>query len=320
MKVWQKKITDVPQRRIPHLLFIAGTKFSFEAGINLYIVTDYLPGGELFCHFEKEGRWFSEERVRFYVAEIVLALEELHNHNIIYRDLKPENILLDATGHIGLCGFGLSRTSKVLRTNTFCGTTEYLAPEVLLDENGFTNMVDFWSLGVLFFHMSFGWSPFYAKDTQQMYKNICFGKARFPRNVLSTEGVNLVKGLLNRNPKHRLGVSGGAEELKRHPFFASIEWDALAKKLVTPPLTPPLESQAGPLVSVLSNSLDNRIATLAANMRSTPFTLGMQANFKGFTFVDERSLDGHVQRLGVPDEEEEQGNDLEDLAIKIHRR
>ncbi|KAL4075799.1 kinase-like domain-containing protein [Scleroderma citrinum] len=223
--------------------FLVGLKFSFQTDCDLYLVTDFKSGGELFWHLQKETR-FSEERARFYVAELVLALEHLHKYNIIYRDLKPENILLDATGHVALCDFGLSKAD--LRsgelTTTFCGTTEYLAPEVLLDEQGYSKLVDFWSLGVLLFEMCCGWSPFYAEDTQQMYKNICFGKIRFPRSVISEDGKLFVKGLLNRNPKHRLGAERDAEELKEHAFFASIDWKALSMKQVTPPFKPAVES------------------------------------------------------------------------------
>ncbi|KAF9246987.1 kinase-like domain-containing protein [Melanogaster broomeanus] len=223
--------------------FLVGLKFSFQTDTDLYLVTDFKSGGELFWHLQKETR-FTEERARFYIAELVLALEHLHKYNIVYRDLKPENILLDATGHVALCDFGLSKAD--LRpdelTTTFCGTTEYLAPEVLLDEHGYSKLVDFWSLGVLLFEMCCGWSPFYAEDTQQMYKNICFGKIRFPRNVISEEGKMFVKGLLNRNPKHRLGSQRDAEELKEHPFFASIDWKALSMKQVTPPFKPIVES------------------------------------------------------------------------------
>jgi serine/threonine protein kinase SCH9 len=104
---------------------------------------------------------------------------------------------LDATGHVALCDFGLSKAD--LRadelTTTFCGTTEYLAPEVLLDEHGYSKLVDFWSLGVLLFEMCCGWSPFYAEDTQQMYKNICFGKIRFPKGVINEDGKQFVKGV-----------------------------------------------------------------------------------------------------------------------------
>jgi len=113
---------------------------------------------------------------------------------------------------------------------------------VLLDEHGYSKMVDWWSLGVLLFEMCCGWSPFYAEDTQQMYKNICFGKIRFPRGVINEDGKQFVKGLLNRNPKHRLGAQRDAAELKEHTFFAPIDWKALSLKLVTPPFKPVVES------------------------------------------------------------------------------
>ncbi|GAA5913655.1 hypothetical protein JCM5296_007275 [Sporobolomyces johnsonii] len=223
--------------------FLLGLKFSFQTQTDLYLVMDYKSGGELFHHLQKEGR-FTEDRARFYTAEIVLAFEHLHKFDIVYRDLKPENILLDATGHIVLCDFGLSKPdlpSDAL-TNTFCGTTEYLAPEVLLDDNGYSKIVDFWSLGVLLFEMCCGWSPFYAEDTQQMYKLICFGKVKFPRGVIGEDGKQFVKGLLNRNPKHRLGANRDAAELKEHAFFSSIDWDLLAARAIPPPFKPYVDS------------------------------------------------------------------------------
>jgi len=223
--------------------FLVGLKFSFQTDRDLYLVTDFKSGGELFWHLQKETR-FTEERARFYIAELVLALEHLHKYDIVYRDLKPENILLDATGHVALCDFGLSKADLPTDqlTQTFCGTTEYLAPEILLDEHGYSKIVDFWSLGVLLFEMCCGWSPFYAEDTQQMYKNICFGRIRFPRGVIGEDGKQFVKGLLNRNPKHRLGAQRDAAELKEHPFFKSIDWTALTLKQVTPPFKPNVES------------------------------------------------------------------------------
>lgn len=134
----------------------------------------------------------------------------------------------------------------------------YLAPEVLLDDHGYSKLVDFWSLGVLLFEMCCGWSPFYSEDVQQMYKNICFGKIRFPRGVIGEDGKQFVKGvsrqtrhegprltslqLLNRNPKHRLGAERDAAELKEHPFFKSIDWHLLANKQITPPFKPVVES------------------------------------------------------------------------------
>jgi len=223
--------------------FLVGLKFSFQTETDLYLVTDFKSGGELFWHLQRDMR-FPEDRARFYIAELILALEHLHKYDIVYRDLKPENILLDATGHIALCDFGLSKADlpSDQLTNTFCGTTEYLAPEVLLDDQGYSKLVDFWSLGVLLFEMCCGWSPFYDEDTQQMYKNICFGKIKFPRNVINEDGKHFVKGLLNRNPKNRLGSQRDTQELKEHPFFKTIDWNALELKQVTPPFIPEVES------------------------------------------------------------------------------
>ncbi|GFP53873.1 serine/threonine-protein kinase SCH9 [Trichoderma asperellum] len=326
MKVLQKKVI-VQKKEVAHTVgernilvrtatsdspFIVGLKFSFQTPSELYLVTDYMSGGELFWHLQKEGR-FDEKRAKFYIAELILAIQHLHNNDIVYRDLKPENILLDANGHIALCDFGLSKANltKNDTTNTFCGTTEYLAPEVLLDESGYTKMVDFWSLGVLVFEMCCGWSPFYAEDTQQMYKNIAFGKVRFPRDTLSQEGRNFVKGLLNRNPKHRLGATDDAEELKRHPFFNDIDWNLLAKKLITPPFKPKLKSATDvsyfdpEFTTALdqNGSLNERAAALARGYAaSTPLSPSVQANFHGFTYVDESALDDHMRDFRNDDE------------------
>ncbi|KAI9830410.1 MAG: hypothetical protein M1826_004833 [Phylliscum demangeonii] len=316
MKVLSKKVI-VQKKEVAHTVgernilvrtamadspFIVGLKFSFQTPTDLYLVTDYMSGGELFWHLQKEGR-FNETRAKFYIAELILALQHLHRYDIVYRDLKPENILLDANGHVALCDFGLSKANltKDDTTNTFCGTTEYLAPEVLLDEKGYTKMVDFWSLGVLVFEMCCGWSPFYADDTQQMYKNIAFGKVRFPRDALSTEGRNFVKGLLNRNPRHRLGAVHDAEELKAHPFFADVDWQALTRKDVVPPFKPKLKSPLDTsnfdpeFTNALqgTSALNSQAAALASHAApaSTPLSPGVQAKFKGFTFVDESMLD-----------------------------
>ena len=327
MKVLSKKVI-VQKKEVAHTLgernilvrtatanspFIVGLKFSFQTPTDLYLVTGFMSGGELFWHLQKEGR-FDESRAKFYIAELILALQHLHQYDIVYRDLKPENILLDANGHIALCDFGLSKANltKDQTTNTFCGTTEYLAPEVLLDEAGYTTMVDFWSLGVLVFEMCCGWSPFYAEDTQQMYKNIAFGKVRFPKDALSLDGRNFVKGLLNRNPKHRLGAKRDADELKEHVFFADTNWDDMMNKRVVPPFKPKLKnvldtSNFDPeFTNALENSasLNERAAQLAAGAMpaSTPLSPGMQANFKGFTFVDESTF-----------EEQFKGQDLETM-------
>ncbi|KAL8295298.1 hypothetical protein RB597_008609 [Gaeumannomyces tritici] len=328
MKVLSKKVI-VQKKEVAHTVgernilvrtatsnspFIVSLKFSFQTPTDLYLVTDYMSGGELFWHLQKEGR-FDEKRAKFYIAELILAIQHLHNNDIVYRDLKPENILLDATGHIALCDFGLSKADLAQNdtTNTFCGTTEYLAPEVLLDEAGYTKMVDFWSLGVLVFEMCCGWSPFYAEDTQQMYKNIAFGKVRFPRDTLSVDGRNFVKGLLNRNPRHRLGATNDAEELKQHPFFKDVDWDALQKRLISPPFKPKLKSETDvsyfdpEFTNALqaNGSLNERAAALAKGYgASTPLSPSVQANFQGFTFTGESTLEEQMKdRYGHEDED-----------------
>ncbi|EGW33203.1 uncharacterized protein SPAPADRAFT_150965 [Spathaspora passalidarum NRRL Y-27907] len=312
MKVLSKKVI-VKKKEIAHTIgernilvrtsaaaspFIVGLKFSFQTPTDLYLVTDYMSGGELFWHLQKEGR-FPEDRAKFYIAELVLALEHLHDNDIVYRDLKPENILLDANGHIALCDFGLSKANlnNDGTTNTFCGTTEYLAPEVLLDESGYTKMVDFWSLGVLIFEMCCGWSPFYADNVQQMYKNIAFGKVRFPKEVLSPEGRSFVKGLLNRNPKHRLGATNDARELRAHAFFADIDWNLLKAKSIPPPFKPHLTSETD--TSNFDPEFTNESTSVLKKqmeMASTPLSPGIQANFKGFTYVDASTMDDNFAK------------------------
>ncbi|KAL8848477.1 MAG: hypothetical protein Q9221_006529, partial [Calogaya cf. arnoldii] len=344
MKVLSKKVI-VQKKEVAHTLgernilvrtameespFIVGLKFSFQTATDLYLVTSYMSGGELFWHLQKAGR-FNEGRAKFYIAELILALQHLHKYDIVYRDLKPENILLDANGHIALCDFGLSKANltKDDTTNTFCGTTEYLAPEVLLDEQGYTTMVDFWSLGVLVFEMCCGWSPFYADDTQQMYKNIAFGKVRFPRDALSNEGRNFVKGLLNRNPRHRLGAVNDAEDLKVHPFFNDMDWDALANKRIVPPFKPQLKSVLDTsnfdpeFTNALetSSSLNARAAALTSGVMpaSTPLSPGMQANFKGFTFVDESTMNEQFQARDADNMDQDEHDDAQATNIRGYR-
>lgn len=283
--------------------FIVGLKFSFQTPTDLYLVIDFMAGGELFWHLQKAGR-FSELRSKFYIAELVVALEYLHDNDIVYRDLKPENILLDSEGHIALCDFGLSKDDLKDRTNTFCGTTEYLAPELLLDETGYTKMVDFWSLGVLIFEMCCGWSPFFAEDNQKMYQKIAFGKVKFPRDVLSPAGRSFVKGLLNRNPRHRLGAIDDGRELRRHPFLEDVNWTMLLKKQIQPPFKPIIQdnldtSNFDPhfttheidhdLFLPKSNN-NNSVNSGSQKVKNTPLSQTIQNQFQGFTFVDHSAI------------------------------
>lgn len=220
--------------------FIVPLKFSFQSPEKLYLVLAFVNGGELFHHLQREGR-FDLNRSRFYTAELLCALECLHEYNVIYRDLKPENILLDYTGHIALCDFGLCKLNMEgqEKTNTFCGTPEYLAPELLLGQ-GYSKVVDWWTLGVLFYEMLTGLPPFYDQDTNEMYRKILQDPLRFPDDM-DREARSLLQGLLIRDPKKRLGINGAAE-IKAHPFFAQIDWKRLMAKKYAAPFKPAVES------------------------------------------------------------------------------
>eukprot|EP01132_Coremiostelium_polycephalum_P005243 gene5243-6524_t len=231
--------------------FIVRLHFAFQNDEFLFMCMDYIPGGELFHHLQKAGR-FPEELAKFYIAEVILSLNYLHSNNIIYRDIKPENILLDAEGHIKLTDFGLSKsgiTSVVggkygegQFATTFCGTPEYLAPEIITGV-GHGKAADWWSVGILLFEMLTGRSPFLASNRNDMYKAMIQGNLRLPL-FLSSEAQDLLEKLLVPDPKKRLG-SHGVEEITNHPFFELIPWRMLESKMITPPFKPTVK-EIGP--------------------------------------------------------------------------
>jgi serum/glucocorticoid-regulated kinase 2 len=218
--------------------FIVPLKFSFQSPEKLYFVLAFVNGGELFHHLQREQR-FDINRARFYTAELLCALECLHGFKVIYRDLKPENILLDYTGHIALCDFGLCKLDMKDedRTNTFCGTPEYLAPELLLG-NGYTKTVDWWTLGVLLYEMLTGLPPFYDENTNEMYRKILQEPLTFPSSdIVPPAARDLLTRLLDRDPVRRLGANGAAE-IKSHHFFANIDWRKLLQRKYEPSFRP----------------------------------------------------------------------------------
>ncbi|CAK44201.1 serine/threonine-protein kinase gad8 [Aspergillus awamori] len=218
--------------------FIVPLKFSFQSPEKLYLVLAFVNGGELFHHLQREQR-FDINRARFYTAELLCALECLHGFKVIYRDLKPENILLDYTGHIALCDFGLCKLDMKDedRTNTFCGTPEYLAPELLLG-NGYTKTVDWWTLGVLLYEMLTGLPPFYDENTNDMYRKILQEPLTFPStDIVPPAARDLLSRLLDRDPQRRLGANGAAE-IKSHHFFANIDWRKLLQRKYEPSFRP----------------------------------------------------------------------------------
>uniref|UniRef100_A0A4W4EQ44 non-specific serine/threonine protein kinase n=1 Tax=Electrophorus electricus TaxID=8005 RepID=A0A4W4EQ44_ELEEL len=197
----------------------------------------------LFFHLSRE-RVFTEERARFYGAEIVSALKYLHSRDVVYRDLKLENLMLDKDGHIKITDFGLCKEgiTNDATMKTFCGTPEYLAPEVL-EDNDYGRAVDWWGLGVVMYEMMCGRLPFYNQDHERLFELILMEEIRFPRN-LSPEAKSLLAGLLKKDPKQRLGGSpDDAKEVMAHKFFSSVNWqDVLQKKLI-PPFKPQVTSE-----------------------------------------------------------------------------
>lgn len=190
----------------------------------MYFIIDFLNGGELFTYLRKEQR-FGEQRAKIYAAEIIVAIGCLHKAGIIYRDLKPENVLLDKDGHIRITDFGLSKQNMGHNelTHSFCGTPEYLAPEIIKGD-GHSRGADWWSLGALLYEMLCGRPPHYNRDRQQMLKDIV-NKPIPMKSYFTTEATSLLKQLLERDVTKRIGYEKGDEEIMAHPFFSNIDWN-----------------------------------------------------------------------------------------------
>lgn len=214
--------------------------YAFQTGGKLYLILEYLSGGELFMHLEREGI-FLEDTASFYLSEIVLALEHLHQEGIIYRDLKPENILLDAQGHVKLTDFGLCKESiqDGAMTHTFCGTIEYMAPEILT-RTGHAKAVDWWSLGALMYDMLTGAPPYTAENRKKTIEKILRCRLNLPP-YLTPDARDMLRKLLRRNVLQRLGSGpGDARDIKSHPFFKNIVWEDVLARRNEPPIRPQL--------------------------------------------------------------------------------
>ena len=214
--------------------FIANIKFVFQDENNLYILTEFIEGNVLLLQLNKEKK-FKNENAKIYLAEIILALDFLHNNNIIYRDLKPKNILLDNSGHIKLTNFGLSRITKDPKEkfDKNCGNSEYLAPEIFSNLE-YDSTVDFWSLGCIFYEMLIGRSPY--KLQGESFNEELYKKRVLIPDYINDEAEDLINKLLVIDSKKRLGYGiDGMNNIKKHPYFNDINWnDALNKKLIPP--------------------------------------------------------------------------------------
>ncbi|XP_061431308.1 cAMP-dependent protein kinase catalytic subunit PRKX [Lethenteron reissneri] len=212
----------------------------------LYMLMEFVSGGELFSYLRTDGR-FAASRAAFFAAEITCALAYLHSRAVVYRDLKPENVLLDRDGHVKLTDFGFAKILQDRRvaTWTMCGTPEYLAPEII-QSKGYGKGVDWWALGVLIFEMLCGYPPFYDEVPINIYKKILDGKVEFPRQPqLDLFSKDLIKKLLASDRTRRLGnMKDGAEDVKRHRWFKHIDWALVPQRKLKPPIIPKV-SHAG---------------------------------------------------------------------------
>uniref|UniRef100_A0A8C9WQD2 protein kinase C n=1 Tax=Scleropages formosus TaxID=113540 RepID=A0A8C9WQD2_SCLFO len=275
----EKRIFEtINAARHPFLVNLHGC---FQTVEHVCFVMEYSPGGDLMIHIH--NNIFTEPQARFYAACVLLGLEFLHKNKIVYRDLKLDNILMDADGFVRIADFGLCKEGMGHgdRTSTFCGTPEFLAPEVLTDNN-YTRAVDWWGMGVLLYEMLVGESPFPGEDEEEVFDSIVNDEARYPR-FLSPDSISIIQRLLRKNPEKRLGASEqDAGEVKKQPFFKSVEWEALLAKKVKPPFLPTIKGAAD--VSNFDTEFTCLKPVLTPPQTPCPLTSEQQEFFADFDF------------------------------------
>jgi len=220
--------------------FIVDLKYAFQARNKVYLIMEYLAGGELFMQLQKE-RMLMEDTAIFYLSQVLLALEHLHTQGIIYRDLKPENVMLDRRGHVKLTDFGCIKESSNEELNyTFCGTVEYMAPEIINKSGRHGKEVDWWSFGILIHDMLTGSPPFTGNNRKTITDRVLRGKLQL-KNYLTPNAKDIIKRLLNRSVEKRLGAGErDALAIKEHRFFTGVSWDQVLERRVAPPFLPQL--------------------------------------------------------------------------------
>uniref|UniRef100_A0A3P8WJB9 Protein kinase N3 n=1 Tax=Cynoglossus semilaevis TaxID=244447 RepID=A0A3P8WJB9_CYNSE len=277
----EKRIFEmINASRHPFLVNLHGC---FQTSDHVCFVMEYLPGGDLMIHIHNNVFTEAQTRSVFYSACVVLGLEFLHLNKIIYRDLKLDNLLMDSDGFVKITDFGLCKEGIGFgdRTSTFCGTPEFLAPEVLTDDN-YTRAVDWWGMGVLIYEMLVGESPFPGEDEEEVFDSIVNDDVQYPTS-LPPNAVAIIQKLLKRNPLKRLGAGErDANELKGEKFFETIDWDALLAKKATPPFLPSISE------SVDVSNFDSEFTCMQPVLSppSKPFTLSseQQEAFADFDF------------------------------------
>lgn len=223
----------------PFLIRMWGT---FQDAEQVFMVMDYIEGGELFSLLRKSQR-FPNPVAKFYAAEVCLALEYLHANEIIYRDLKPENILLDRNGHIKITDFGFAKYVPDV-TYTLCGTPDYIAPEVI-STKPYNKSVDWWSFGIYIYEMLAGYTPFYDANAMKTYENILNAELKFPP-FFNADAQDLLSKLIERDLSKRLGnLQNGSEDVKNHPWFSEVVWEKLLSRNIETPYEPPIQQGQG---------------------------------------------------------------------------
>lgn len=224
--------------------FLVKMSYVFQTEQKVYFVMNFIRGGELFTHLNNEKR-FVEDKAKFYALQILLSIGYLHTQGIIYRDIKPENILMGDDGYLYLADFGLAKSVKSGElATTFCGTPEYLAPEIIRDK-GHDHAVDLWACGILIYEMIVGFPPFYHKNQTTMYDLIEKYPVKFPDPVkhgilMSEPCKDMITQLLNKDPKKRIGYSGGIQEIVKHDWFSCFDVDKMLNKEYDAPFVPQL--------------------------------------------------------------------------------
>uniref|UniRef100_A0A8C7X8B4 Protein kinase N1a n=1 Tax=Oryzias sinensis TaxID=183150 RepID=A0A8C7X8B4_9TELE len=278
----EKRIFEIVN--MSHHPFLINLFACFQTSQHVCFVMEYTAGGDLMMHIHTDV--FTEPRAVFYAACVVLGLQFLHDHKIVYRDLKLDNLLLDTDGYVKIADFGLCKEGMGYgdRTSTFCGTPEFLAPEVLTDTS-YTRAVDWWGLGVLIYEMLVGESPFPGDDEEEVFDSIVNDEVRYPR-FLSTEAIAIMRRLLRRNPERRLGSGEkDAEEVKKQPFFRSVDWEALLQRKVPPPFVPSIRGKED--VSNFDEEFTTEPPTLTPPREARSLTRKDQDCFRDFDYVSD---------------------------------
>jgi len=242
-----KKCDVIRMKQVQHVLaeklvmsmlehpFVVNILSTFQDDKRLFMLMEFVNGGELFSHLRREGR-LPNDHARFYAGEITLALAYLHQLGVVYRDLKPENILIDCEGHVKMTDFGFAKVIQDV-TFTLCGTPEYLAPEII-QSTGHGKGVDWWALGVLTFEMLAGFPPFFEATPFGIYQKVLSGKVEFPRHF-DIKAKDLIKRLLVQDKTKRLGcLKHGSEDVQHHKWYKGLDWDDLLNRSVRPPYLP----------------------------------------------------------------------------------